>query len=66
MAAPANPAPIAWAIESTIHFGIIGGSFDTLAAAELAVAGMASVSPTIPVAATIVGLTADGSRVAAR
>jgi len=66
MTNPAAPAPIAWAIESSVHFGLIGGSFDSLADAELAVAGMASVAPTVPVAASIVGLTADGTRVAAR
>ena len=57
--------PIAWAIESLVHFGLVG-SFDSLADAQAALDGMIAVAPTVPVAAAIIGLTADGERVSAR
>jgi len=58
--------PVAWAILSLVHFGIVGGSFPTLADAEQALAGMEAVCPTVPLAANIIGLTADGRQVGAR
>jgi len=59
-------SPVAFAIQSLVHFGLVGGSFATIAEAQDALDGMAAVCPTLPVAANIVGLTADGERVAAR
>jgi len=65
-AAPVNDRPVAWAIESLVHFGLIGGAFDTVDEAEAVLERMAAVNPTVPLAATVVGLTAHGDRVAAR